>query len=302
VSVQTSAGKNRPVINTRKILCCLAIFGSAFCFYLSTLIIRWSRDQVVIDPSFFAFSRFLLGFGVICAVLLARRQAPVIQRFHLLLGRTLGNCVAVYCFYRAVNVTSVAEANILNMTYPLFIAVLSWMFLKDQRDARSVVMVIIAFIGIWFILAPSGINMNRNNLWGLASGLSASISIIYLNLARQHHDTNTILFFMFGLGTLFTGVAFYDRIFWPDGEAFFYLSLCSVTGVGGQYLITLGFRHVTALEGGIISSTRILLAALLGPILALEPHLSFSGWIGALLIFGSNVYLATMKAGNQSRK
>ncbi|MCP4722244.1 MAG: EamA/RhaT family transporter, partial [Desulfobacteraceae bacterium] len=63
-----------------------------------------------------------------------------------------------------------------------------------------------------------------------------------------------------------------------------------------QYLLTIGFKYVTAIEGGIISSTRILLAAMLGPFIAMDSSLSLSGWIGAFLIFAANVYLATRKA------
>ena len=54
----------------------------------------------------------------------------------------------------------------------------------------------------------------------------------------------------------------------------------------------------TAVEGGIISSTRILLAALLGSFLVSEPALTVAGWLGALLIFGANVVLAARKTKN----
>ena len=37
------------------ILGCLAVFASAFCFYFSTVVIRWSRDVVSIDSAYFAF-------------------------------------------------------------------------------------------------------------------------------------------------------------------------------------------------------------------------------------------------------
>jgi len=61
-------------------------------------------------------------------------------------------------------------------------------------------------------------------------------------------------------------------------------------------LLTLGFRYVTAVEGSILSSTRILLAAVCGPLIAMDPALNRYGWIGALLIFGANVMLAFKKA------
>jgi drug/metabolite transporter (DMT)-like permease len=59
----------------------------------------------------------------------------------------------------------------------------------------------------------------------------------------------------------------------------------------------MGFRYVTAVEGSIVSSTRILLAAVLGPSLAADPPLSLAGWIGAMMIFGADVLLAYRKVG-----
>ena len=69
-----------------------------------------------------------------------------------------------------------------------------------------------------------------------------------------------------------------------------------ITGVLGQYLLTYGFLYMTAVNGSIISSSRILLAALFGPLLAADPHLTISGWCGALLIFAANVVLALKRA------
>lgn len=272
-----------------------AVFMSAFCFYFSTVVIRWSREVVSIDAAFFAFFRFLIGFGVVCLIMLLRRQKPSPKRLHLLVGRTLGNCVAVYCFYQAVHHTSVAEANILNMTYPIFVAILSWILLRRQRDPVAMVMVVVAVAGVWLILQPAEMGLSVYSLWGLGSGISAAAAILYLNLSRQVHDANTVLFFMFGLGSLVMLLLFHDHFFWPGGRELYYLALCGGAGIVGQFLITLGFRYVTAVEGGIISSTRILLAGLLGPWLAAEPSLGPSGWIGALLIFGANVVLAARK-------
>lgn len=284
------------VPNSIRILGCLCVFGSAFCFYLATIVIRLSQARVTIDPAFFVFARFLLGFVVVAVsmVLMRTRLKPV--RYHLLFGRTIANCIAVFCFFKAVSVTTVAEANILNMTYPLFIAVFSWFFFREQRDVPAMVLVVVAFIGVWLVLSPAEMGMNKNNFWGLASGITASAAIIYLNISRRFHDTQTILFFMFGPGTAVIFLIFHKQFFIPDRTEMLYLFLCAVAGIGGQYLLTLGFRYVTAVEGGIISSTRILLAALMGSFLVGEAPLEISGWIGALLIFGANIYLTVRKA------
>jgi drug/metabolite transporter (DMT)-like permease len=274
---------------------CLAILASAVCFYISTVFIRWAETEVVIDASFFVFFRFLMGFFVICAILMSQRRGLKPRRYDLLIGRTVFNCIAVFCFYRAVTATSLAEANILNMTYPIFLAAISWFALKAQRDAVASIMVVVAFAGIWLILSPGRVAPDLQNLWGLASGVTASLAVLYLNISRQHHDTETILFYMFGLGGILIFALFYDRIFWPDMAELKYLFLCGIFGVGGQYLMTIGFRYVTAVEGAILSSSRILMAAVLGPWIAFDPPLEPAGWIGAMLIFIANVVLALRK-------
>lgn len=145
------------------------------------------------------------------------------------------------------------------------------------------------------ILSGNGFTIDIQNLWGLMSGLWASVAIIYLNLLRRDHDSDTILFFVFGAGTLFTYTLFHGKIAMPDANQLYYLFICSVLGVAGQYLLTVGNKYVTALEGGIISSTRILMAAVLGIFLPYDLPLSPLGWVGSFLVFGANVYLTIRK-------
>jgi drug/metabolite transporter (DMT)-like permease len=274
----------------------LAVFASAFFFYMATATIRWAQSEVAIDPAFFVFSRFGLGFIIVALSMGIQKRSLRANRFRYLIGRTIGNTLAVYCFYQAVQTTTVANANILNLTYPIFVALIAWLFLREQRDGLAVVMVIPAFIGVWLIVAPSTTGWDWHNGWGLASGVTASFAIIFLNLSRKHDSAETTLFYMFGMGTIMIWAVFHDQIFWPDSKEFYYLLICSLFGVGGQYLLTYGFRFVTAVEGSIITSTRILLAALLGPLVVADPWLTPSGWIGALLLFTANVALALRKA------
>ena len=294
---------------SNKLLGFASVFGSAVCFYLATATLRWARlSGITIDSANFVFGRFFLGFLMVGLPMLLKRRAPKPVKWHYLIGRTLANTMAVYCFFKAVDLTSVAEGNILNMTYPLFVAIFSWFTLKDERDHTAIVVVLIAFAGVLMILTPdllhTGIfsRFNIHSFWGLASGISASIAIIYLNLSRRVHSTETTLFFVFGMGCVVILILFYDRIVWPDGHAFVFIALCSLLSVMGQIFITFGFRFVTAVEGSLVSSSRILLAALLGPVIAAEPALNATGWVGAFLIFGGNAYLAFMPEKRRSKQ
>ena len=272
-----------------------AVFASAFLLYMATVVIRWSRPVTAIDPAFFVFARFVLGFAVVALSMTVQRRSLRPRRFGLIVGRTLSNTVAVFCFYQAVATTTVANANILNMTYPIFVAIFTWLFLREQRDRVTLAMVPFAFSGIWLIISPEGAGWNWNDAWGLASGLTASFAMIYLNLCRKYNDAETTLFYMFGIGLVLIYAGFHDRIFVPDAVGFRYLAMSAAFGVGGQYLLTYGFRFVTAVEGSIISSSRILLAALLGPVILDDPALALPGWIGAVLIFSANVVITVRK-------
>ena len=287
----------------RQLLGCTAVISSAFFFYLATAVVKWAKMAgLAIDPACFVFARFLSGFVVVCLVMAVLKRRPRPVRYHYLLGRTLANCAAVFFFFKAVDLTSVAEGNILNMTYPLFIALISWVLFKDERDPVAMVIVVAAFAGVWLIVSPGSLTLKPESLWGLASGISAAAAILYLNLGRKYHDTETTLFFLFGLGSLIIALVFNRAILTAEAPMIKYLALCSGFSVAGQYLITVGFRYVTALEGSILSSARILLAAVLGPVITSDTMLSLPGWAGACLIFAANVYLTVRKARASSRQ
>ncbi len=147
----------------------IALFSSTILFYLATLIIRWGEPYVDIEASFYVFSRFLAGFLVVMVTMLLRRQRLAPKNYHFLIGRAVSNTVAVYCFYQAVAVGTVAEGNILNLTYPVFVALFSWFFLKAQRDVFSLGAMVCACAGIWLVLMPPGqFYLPLHNTWGLA--------------------------------------------------------------------------------------------------------------------------------------
>ena len=274
----------------------LAVFASAFCFYMSTVVIKWSAMAgLSIEPSLFSLARFGGGFIIVVLVMAVSKSKPKVVKKRYLVGRAVFNAMAVFCFFKGVGMTSVAQANILNMTYPLFITLFSWVFLRVQRDMGTILIVFSSFAGVWLVLMPADMHFSAGSLWGLASGGTGACAIMVLNLSRRYHDTLTILFFMFGLGGLVILALFYHEMRVPGLHEAVYLFWCSAIAIAGQYLLTLGFKYVTAIEGGIISSTRILLAAILGPFLVLDPSLSWTGWTGAFLIFTGNVFLTIKK-------
>jgi drug/metabolite transporter (DMT)-like permease len=124
----------------------------------------------------------------------------------------------------------------------------------------------------------------------------SAIAVIYLNLARQQNDTDTILLVVFGIGTILLYLVFHEHFYLPSRVELGYLVSCALVGFIGLYLLTLGFRYITPVKGGIISSARIPIAAILGPYITSDPALTWWGWIGALIILGTNIYFILRKS------
>ncbi len=98
------------------------------------------------------------------------------------------------------------------MTYPVFVALITWGFLHERLEFRMSLALLTAFAGIVLILHPGNMAINVKHLWGLGSGISAALAIICLNRSRKVHDSETVLFYMFGLGSLMIYAGFHDRM------------------------------------------------------------------------------------------
>lgn len=284
-------------LHSKEFIGSIAILISMNCFYLEAAVVRWAttNPEVALGPQFLIFARFLLGFLVTGVVFLFQQRVPRPKQTGTIVFRAVTNMIAVYCSYKAVELTTLAEGTILNMTYPVFIGIFTWFLFKHQRNLVATIMTFVAFYGIFLVVAPQNMEFQWESLWGLMSGIVAAVSLILLNMVRQHNDTNTVLFVVFGTGTLLLAVIFHDSYYLPSRLELLYLVSGAASAIAGQYLLTMGFRYVTPVKGGILSSSRILLSAFLGPYITSDPPLTFSGWIGALIILGTNIYFISQK-------
>ena len=285
------------LLRSKELLGSIAILVSMICFYLEAAVVRWAttNPEVALSSQFLIFARFLLGFLVTALVFLFQQRLPHPKHIGTIALRAVTNMIAVFCSYKAVELTTLAEGTILNMTSPVFIGIFTWIIFKHQRDIMATIMTFVGFYGIFLVVAPQDMQFHWESLWGLMSGLIAAMALILLNIVRQHNDTNTVLFVVFGIGTLLQVLVFHDHYYLPSRLELVYLVSGASSAIVGQYLLTMGFKYVTAVKGGILSSSRLLLSAFLGPYITSDPPLTFSGWIGALIILGANIFFITRK-------
>jgi len=265
------------------------ITGSALLFAWATVLVKWlTREGVA--PVVVAYGRFLLGFLLMSVLLAARRQSPRPRDWVGVVGRAVANTFAVLLFYTAIRWTTLTKANLLNMTYPLFVAVLGPLVLREPSGGRRYAGVVAGFVGIWMVLNPRWGEVNRGDLYGLLCGLVSAGAILFLRRARRRDDANVIVWTVMLTGTVLLSP-------WSGGIADLNVRqlglwlFAAAAGIVGQLLITTGYRYVSAVDGSVASSARVVFAAAFGVMLFAEP-LSLNLVFGGILVLGALFWIS----------
>ncbi len=269
-------------------------FASAWAFYLATVFVHASATQGRGDGVFFAFARYALGFGLFGVLYAGRFRAPARASVKFIALRAIFNVAAVFCFYRSVELGDPARANVLNMTYPLFVAMVAGPLLQEKLSAAVWALIGLSVCGILMTLHEPGealFSLQAGNLWGLASAALAGVSVASLRGAALASDTTEILFWMFGIGALALSPALAPALQSAETIDWVALGAASALGVVGQWLLTLSYRSLDAAAGSVISTTRIPIALIMGWFWLGNPINPVTA-VGAALITACNVLLA----------
>lgn len=262
---------------------------SELCFTVSTIFSKLLTNTSNISALEVTFSRFFLGLIVFSAIIYRNSIPLVPNRLSLLVWRGVLNTVAVVLFFLASQYTTITNTHMLNMTYPFFIFLFSPLFFRSEKISSFLYLILIfALIGIWLVINPDLSSINKGDIFGLLSGVIAAFAVITLNLARKNDSTPIILFYLMSIGTVLNGLIMLPVFVWPQGGQWLLLLASGAVGVAGQICITYGYRYITARAGGLVSTSRILYAVILG-MLVFSEALTWRIAAGGLLILFSIV-------------
>jgi drug/metabolite transporter (DMT)-like permease len=276
------------------------ILVSALFFAFSTLLAKFAEKQAI-TASTITFFRFAIGLAILLVYIGVTRTKLEPRNPVALILRGIFNLLAVFLFYYAIKYTTITNANLLNLTYPVFVAVLAPIVLHEHLQRRDWLILALAGVGIWLIINPDFQRLNadfKGNLVGLAGGFAGGLAILALCFARRDNNTATVLLFMLGVGTVLSSPGAIGEHFSKYTLSTWLLLFgCGATGVVGQFAITHGFRHLSAFAGSITGMTRVVMAAILGFVFLAE----VPTWS---VIFGSAILFAAiwLLASNQSQK
>lgn len=234
------------------------------CFATATVFAKFVTNSSDIPAIEITFSRLILGVILATLYMLKTRTSFIPKRIPLVMARAILSFSALITFFYSVEHSSVTNANMLNMTYPVFIFLVAPLFKLEKLHKISLLFLGMAMIGIYLVIFPDFSHINKGDVIGLLSGIFGAFSIITLSIAREHDSTILIVFYLMAIGTVINVFMLAPVFVMPHISDLPFLIASGLAGVSGQVLLTMGYKHVTAKAGSMVSSSRIIFASAMG--------------------------------------
>lgn len=272
----------------------LLMLGSTLFFAVMTVAIRLASETL----HTFEVAFFRNFFGVIAALPLLARHGPGLLRTAELpryFIRCLVGIGSMFCGFWAIGHLPLAQAVSLSYSTPLFVTIAAVWWLGEQVRARRWAAVIVGFIGVLVIVRPGTEGFTAGSLVAIAAAvLSGIVSIQIKQLSRTEPADRIVLWTTLLWVPLSLGPALFVWE-WPQGITWLWIAAAGLLGTSGHMLWTRALKlgDVSALTP--ISFMQLPVVALFGFLLFDE---AVDRWtaIGALIILGSNAYIAHREA------
>ncbi len=275
------------------------ITASSFFFALMNLFVRLSGDLPAIQKSFF---RNFIALLFAAFVLLQERPVltftPKAKR-HLFL-RALFGTVGILCNFYAVDHLLLADASMLNKMSPFCAVIFGAFLLKEKPNRFQTISILIAFVGVLFIVKPTG---NWNLLpacIGLMGGVMAGAAYTYVRSLGQQHIAGPFIVFFFSAFSCVVTLPYLLLHFHPmTGMQILFLFLAGLAAAGGQFTITSAYCYAPAREISVYDYAQIPFSALLGFVIFGQIP-DWLSWVGYLIICGTAVAMFLYTTGKQA--
>ena len=182
-----------------------------------------------------------------------------------LILRALFGTLGVWCSYYAINHMLLANAIVLGKLSPFFVILFSFIFLKEGIKKYHIVAMVIAFIGVLFIVKPSGHMNIMISLVAIASGVFGGIVATFLRFLRSKEHPNTIVFFYaFASAILSIPFMVFYKFEMPSMHQFIALMLAGVFSSCTQFALTTAYKHAPAREISVFGYSNVVFITFIG--------------------------------------
>ena len=242
----------------------LCILCAAFCFALMGIFVRLAGNLPSIQKSF--FRNLVALFFAVC--IMVKNKVPFSTKagnLPFLFGRAAFGTMGILCNFYAVDHLMVADASMLNKLSPFFAIIFSVLLLKEKVRPFQVMCVIMAFIGMLFIIKPGVVGMEAGPaMIGALGGLCAGIAYTFVRMLGKRGVKGPFIVFFFSAFSSIVVLPFLIFDYHPMSlYQLLMLVLAGLSAAGGQFSITAAYTFAPAREISVYDYSQIIFSTLL---------------------------------------
>ena len=256
---------------------------SVFCAAFMVIIVKILADKTNIYN--ILFYRGFLGF-IFIAIFLLKLNINVLytKKIHIHFVRSTINALALYFWFNALLISSLADVSAIGNVAPIFATLLAILFLKEKFFFNRIIAILLGFFGVLLIIKPGFNNIETGYYMALAAAILWSFLVVFLkNLSKTENFFSVIFYFQLFL-FIFIGLIFYNKIELPNLNTLMWIILMSILGNLSQifYFQALKYKDVSFVTP--FEYLRFIIIAFFGIVLfSEEPNIST--YIGSIIIF-----------------
>jgi drug/metabolite transporter (DMT)-like permease len=268
----------------------LLVCGTTLCFAaLDTVAKYLTRDY---HPLQVVWGRYFFHALLLMPFLWKRglRRSFATANPKLQIGRALLICVITFMFFTTLAYLPLVDAQAISFTMPLILTAIAFFFLGEKVGPRRWAAVAVGFVGVLFVIRPTGETVHWAALLCLAcSALNAVFHVMTRTLARTDSPDVGIAY------AGFTGAAIFSLVVpgvWktPDATSMLLLASMGVLGATGHYWLSQAYIHARAVVVAPYIYLQMVWVAMFGFVLFGDvPSLSTS--LGTAIVIGAGLYV-----------
>lgn len=185
------------------------------------------------------------------------------EHYGLLIGRALFGTMASLVYTLSIHYIPIVNSTLLFNTAPIFIPIISVLFLHTHIPKTLWLAVALGFLGIIIIIQPNAeIFTQTGNLLGLLSGISLAIAYLQMKILTNTDPGIRIIFYYLGIGMLIQApLLYFGNI--PDERVVLYSVLSGAALLAAQITLVNAYRYAKASEIGIYQYASVIFVGLM---------------------------------------
>lgn len=240
----------------------LLMLISSVGFAVMTLFVKLSGDLPSIQKTFFRnLISAIIAFGFVMYYkesLFGKRENQA-----LLLWRSIFGTLGIIFLFYAIDHLVLSDADMLNKMSPFLVIIFSAIFLKERVLPFQMVTIILAFVGMLFIVKPSLSVDFVPYLVGVLSAIFAAAAYTLLRVLGNREKFYTVVFYFSFFSTVVLLpflILFYEPM---TMKQLTYLLLAGLFATVGQFGITLAYKYAPARDISIFTYSTVIFTTIL---------------------------------------